>query len=187
MLLADRGRLPGSYPRRRRVYARPSSASPGADGPLASGAMKKPVLALVVVLVLAAVGGIGFALFERHDRGSLVSKSERACDGREKPVAGAPADLPLGLPRTAATTVLNVTAQGATTVAFARAEGGRDDIVAVRDRVLDDLKGAGYTVVGTDQEPGYEAEAELKGRYAGTVKVSPLCDGLLEVRYKIER
>ncbi len=72
-------------------------------------------------------------------------------------------------------------------MAFAKVEGGRDDIVAVRDRVLGDLKTAGYETVGTDQEPGYEAEAEIKGQYEGTLKVSPLCEGLLEVRYKIEQ
>ena len=32
-----------------------------------------------------------------------------------------------------------------------------------------------------------EAEAQVRGRYEGTVKVSPLCEGLLEVRYKIEQ
>lgn len=80
-----------------------------------------------------------------------------------------------------------MTTQGKTTVAFAKIPGGRDDIVAVRDRVLADLKTAGYTTVGTDQEPGYEAEAELGGKHDGTLKVSPLCEGLLEVRYKIQQ
>ena len=126
--------------------------------------MRKPaVVALVVVLALIALGGIGFAVFEHHERGGLVAKSERPCDGREKPVAGGPASLPLGLPATAGVTLLNVATQGSTTVAF------------------------GYTVEGTDQEPGYEAEAELAGTHEGTLKVSPLCTGLLEVRYKIEQ
>ena len=82
--------------------------------------------------------------------------------------------------------MLNVATQGATTVVFASEPGGRDDIVAVRDKVLADLAKAGYRVVGTDQEPGYEAEAELAGTHPGSLKVSPLCEGLLEVRYKIE-
>ncbi len=149
--------------------------------------MRKPVVALVTVLALAAAGGVGFALFERHERGGLVAKSERVCDGREQPVAGVPATLPLGLPTTAGSTLLNVDTQGKTTVAFVKLDGGRDDIVTVRDKVLTDLKAAGYTVEGTDQEPGYEAEAQLAGTNEGTLKVSPLCEGLLEVRYKIEQ
>jgi hypothetical protein len=149
--------------------------------------VKKPVLALVVVLALAAVGGVGFALFERHERGGLVTQSERPCDGREIPASGVPAALPLGLPATAGSTLLSVVEQGSTTVAFVKVDGGRKDIVTVRDAVLRDLGTAGYATVGTDQEPGYEAEAQLKGRYEGTLKVSPLCEGLLEVRYKIEQ
>lgn len=125
-------------------------------------------------------------MFERHERGGLVTKSEQSCGGRAEPKAGAPAALPAGLPKTGDETVLNVATQGKTTVAFASIAGGRDDIVSVRDRVLDDLKKVGYTVVGTDQEPGYEAEAELGGTHPGSLKVSPLCEGLLEVRYKIE-
>lgn len=148
--------------------------------------MRKPAVVGVVVLALVGVGAGGFALFERNERQGLASKSVEACDGRDKPAPGAPSTLPLGLPLTEGETVLNVAKQGATTVAFASEPGGRDDIVAVRDKVLADLAKAGYRVVGTDQEPGYEAEAELAGTHTGSVKVSPLCEGLLEVRYKIE-
>ena len=133
-----------------------------------------------------AGGTGGFAVFERQEREGLATKSEQACTGRDKPAPGAPSSLPLGLPLTAGETVLEVATQGKTTVAFASEPGGRDDIVAVRDKVLVDLARVGYTVVGVDQEPGYEAEAELSGTHPGSVKVSPLCEGLLEVRYKIE-
>ena len=148
--------------------------------------MRKPVIALVTVLAVAAAGGIGFAVFERFERGELVKRSEEACGDSAEPASGAPDELPLDLPLTEGGTVLSVTSQGSTTVAFASLPGDRDDIVAVRDQVLDDLAEAGYEVVGTDQEPGYEAEAELSGTRPGSLKVSPLCEGLLEVRYKIE-
>jgi hypothetical protein len=147
--------------------------------------MRKPAAAgLVVALVVAGLGG--FAVFEHVERAGLAGKSEQACAGRDEPAAGAPATLPLDLPLTEGEKVLDVATQGRTTVAFASEPGGRDDIVAVRDKVLADLAKAGYTVVGTDQEPGYEAEAELAGTHPGSLKVSPLCEGLLEVRYKIE-
>lgn len=148
--------------------------------------MRHPVIALVAVLAVAAAGGATFALVERHNRGGLVARSEQSCNGRDQPQAGVSAALPLALPGTAGSRLLSVAQQGRTVVAYTTMPGGRDDIVAVRDRVLADLEGAGYRVAGTDQEPGYEAEAELAGLHEGTVKVSPLCTGLLEVRYKID-
>lgn len=148
--------------------------------------MRKLVIVALSVPAVLTAGGIGFAVFEHYEREALSAKSTEACDGRDKPAPGTPATLPLGLPMTEGETVLDVAEQGATTVVFASEPGGRDDIVAVRDKVLADLAKAGYRVVGTDQEPGYEAEAELAGTHPGSLKVSPLCEGLLEVRYKIE-
>lgn len=149
--------------------------------------VRRPTLIAVVVLAVLAAGGIGFALFERYERSGLASRSEQSCGDLLEPAAGAPAELPFDLPRTGEDqVVLQVAEQGATTVAFTRVPGGREDIVEVRDRVLADLARAGYTVEGTDQEPGFEAEAELGGTRPGSLKVSPLCEGYLEVRYKIE-
>lgn len=148
--------------------------------------VRKAVLVLVLVAAVGVAGGTGFAVLERAERGGLAEQAERACGAEASPAPGAPAELPLDLPLTDGETVLRVVTQGATTVAFASEPGGRDDIVAVRDEVLDDLREVGYEVVGTDQEPGYEAEAEISGPHTGTVKVSPLCTGLLEVRYKLE-
>jgi hypothetical protein len=48
--------------------------------------------------------------------------------------------------------------------------------------VLRGLGAVGYRVVGTDQEPGHEGEADVAGPHGGTIKVPPLCAGLLEVR-----
>ena len=148
--------------------------------------MRKTAVAALAVVGVVAAGAAGFAVFEKFERGGLAKKSEQACGDRDDPVAGAPSALPLGLPLTEGEKVLRVETQGRTTVAFASEPGGRDDIVTVRDRVLADLAKAGYSVVDTDQEPGYEAEAELDGTHPGSLKVSPLCEGLLEVRYKIE-
>ena len=143
-------------------------------------------MVVLVVVLLAALGGVGFAVFERFERGELAARSGEPCNGRDQPAGGAPAALPLGLPLTEGERVLSVATQGVITVAFAGLPGDRDDIVSTRDRVLADLTSAGYRVVGTDQEPGYEAEAQLDGPHEGTLKVSPLCEGLLEVRYRID-
>ena len=133
------------------------------------------------VVALAVVGGVGFALFERHERGAFAAAAEKPCP------AAAPAGvaMPLDVPLHEGATVRRVTEQGAATVAFADVPGGRDDIVTVRDAVLADLKAAGYDVVGTDQEPGFEAEAEVAGPHEGTLRVVPLCEGTLEVRYAL--
>jgi hypothetical protein len=149
--------------------------------------MKKPVVALLVVLGLLAAGGIGWALFERHERSGIKKTAEKSCAGLDTPEAGAPKELPLGLPLSDGETVLSVTTQGKTTIAFAKMPGTRDDVVKVRDQVLTDLKAKGYTVPGTDQEPGYEAEAELGGTHEGTLKVAPLCQDVLSIRYKINQ
>ncbi|MCW2607907.1 MAG: hypothetical protein JWO60_2600 [Frankiales bacterium] len=147
--------------------------------------MKKPALAALVVAGLLVVGGVGFALFERHERSGLAARAELACEGRDEVEQGTPADLPLALPAPEGGTLTKVAEQGSTQIAFVKVPGDRDDLVRVRDAVLEDLTGSGYEVVGKDQEPGYEAEAEVSGPHDGTVKVTPLCEGQLQVRYAV--
>ena len=72
--------------------------------------------------------------------------------------------------------------QGSTDVVFGRVEG--TDVVAVRDQVEAALRAAGYEVSGTDQE-AVEAEVHVVRPLDGTVRVSALCDGVLEVRYRL--
>ena len=143
--------------------------------------MKRVLIGLVV---LALLGGVGFYVFERFERAGIAEAATEACGDDD--AASTSATLPFDLPLPEGGAVLRTDKQGATTVAFASVPGGRDDIVEKRDAVLDQLKGAGYTVAGTDQEPGYEAEAQLEGTHTGTLRVKPLCEGRLEVRYKIE-
>lgn len=146
--------------------------------------MRTPLEVVSVVVALAVLGSGGFFVFERFERAGIAEQATVACDGKTSSTASA---LPFDLPLTDGEKVLRIAEQGATTVAFASVPGGRDDIVAERDLVLEDLEAAGYRVTGTDQEPGYEAEAQLAGPHEGTLRVKPLCTGLLEVRYKIEQ
>lgn len=139
---------------------------------------------LLPLLVLAVLAGVGFYLFERHERAGIAEAASVPCGDEAKPTTASA--LPYGIPLSQDETVLRVAKQGATVVAFASLPGGRDDIVGKRDAVLVDLAKVGYEVVETDQEPGYEAEAQVEGPHTGTLRVKPLCDGLLEVRYKIE-
>lgn len=147
--------------------------------------MRNPVvrvaLALVVLAVLAVVG---FRVFEHFDQAGIKKDATRACGDLDTPTGGATVPARLTLP--AGQKLLRVQTQGKTTVVFTSAAGGRDDILSVRESVLTALKSQGYTVKGTDQEPGIEAEAELEGTAAGTLRVKPLCTDRLEIRYKIE-
>ena len=147
--------------------------------------MKSPAAKVAAaVVVLALLGGLGFWLFERNERAGIASKATEPCGTLDTP-EGNPT-LPAGLTLPGGQKLLRVQKQGKTSVAFASIPGGRDDIVEARDAVLGALKNQGFTVKGTDQEPGYEAEAELAGTADGTLRVKPLCEGRLEVRYKIE-
>lgn len=149
--------------------------------------MKNPaVRVLIIVVVLAVLAVVGFRVFEHFEQGGIKQDAGRACGGLDTPAASASASLPPGLTLPAGQKVLRVQTQGKTTVVTASTAGNRTDILPVRDAILTALRGQGFTVKGTDQEPGIEAEAQIAGTATGTVRVKPLCTDRLEVRYKIE-
>lgn len=139
--------------------------------------LKLPAVVLVAVLA-AACGGAA----KPSD-----ADQPTPCNGVDSPTAGAPTELPLGLPLTPGATVLRVETQGKTTISYAKVAGDNRRLVAVRDQVLAALRAKGYTASSLDAEPGFEAEAELQGPHHGTLKVTPLCKGVLRIRYKINQ
>lgn len=142
---------------------------------------RRPVQAVLAVVVLAVLGLVAFQVFERFEQAEVKAQASEDCPG---PAAGGA--LPLDLPSSEGVVLRRVAEQGRTTAVFADTPGGPTDIVTVRDRILDDLRAAGYQVVGTDQEMDAEAEAEVSmGSRDGTLRVKPLCTGTLEVRYAI--
>jgi len=138
---------------------------------------KLPALLLLVVLT----AGCG------NDPETPAAEPPKPCTGIDSPEAGAPTELPLGLPLTAGATVLRVETQGKTLISYAKLPGDEDDLVAVRDKVLAELKTKGYIASNLDAEAGFEAEAELNGTHHGTLKVTPLCKDLLQIRYKVNQ
>lgn len=132
--------------------------------------------AVLAVALLAGCGGGG--------SGGAAAPSDEPCGDQDTPVGGGAVPPALELPADAK--LLRVASQGRTVVVFTSTAGGRDDLVAIRDRTLEHLTSKGSTVVGTDQEPGAEAEAEVAGTFDGTLRVTPLCAGRVEVRYKVE-
>lgn len=99
------------------------------------------------------------------------------------PTDAPPADLPL----IDGGTAYRSDKVGATEIFFVRAPGTAEDLVAVRDAAVAKLTKAGYTLKGTDQEPGAEAEAEFEGPHEGTLNVQTLCSGQVKVRYRLEK
>lgn len=147
--------------------------------------VKHPAVRVVLALVaLAVLGVVGFRVFEHFEQGGIKKDAGRACGDLDTPTGSATVPAALSLPL--GQKLLRVQTQGKTAVVFASVQGGRDDILSVRESVLTSLKGQGYTVKGTDQEPGIEAEAELEGTASGTLRVKPLCTDRLEIRYKME-
>ena len=145
--------------------------------------MKLPVKIVLALVVAAGLGFGGFAVFEHFDRAGIVKDAQRSCGNLDTPT-GSPA-LPTGFALPSGQKLLKVESQGKTTLVVASVDGARSGVVKARDAVVADLLAAGYTKTGTDQEPGYEAEAQLGGKGDASVKVRPLCSGRLEVRYTL--
>jgi hypothetical protein len=98
------------------------------------------------------------------------------------PAADPQASLPEGFPQLPGQVLYGPASQGRTTIVFGRVEG--DDFVALRDRLADELEAVGYSLDGTDQE-AVEAEAHFSQPTEGSVRVKQLCEGVLEVRYRL--
>ena len=95
--------------------------------------------------------------------------------------------LPSDVPAPAgASSAYESQSQGATKFWFFAVDGTPDDLASQRDAYDDTLKAKGYTIKGTDQEEGAEAEAEFEGPHGGTTQFIPLCQGKIRVRVKLE-
>ena len=98
------------------------------------------------------------------------------------PAADPSASLPEGFPRLPDQVLYGAASQGATRIVFGRVPG--EDFEALRDELAASLEEAGYSLDGTDQE-AVEAEAHFSQPVEGSVRVKQLCDGVLEVRYRL--
>lgn len=130
-------------------------------------------LALVAVPLLVALAGCG--------GGGAGTAKPTAKPCGTLPTADPAATLPSGFPAPQQV-LFDAATQGKASIVFGLVDDG--DFVRVRDDLVDRLKAAGYTIEGTDQE-SVEAEAQFSGPHSGTIKVEPLCEGRVKVRYKI--
>ena len=107
---------------------------------------------------------------------------DTAADCEELPPADPAVTLPEGFPAPEGQVLYEQASQGSTRIVFGRLPG--DDFVAARDRVKTALESAGYAVEGTDQE-AVEAEVHFREPLDGTVRVTQLCEGQLQLRYRL--
>jgi hypothetical protein len=98
------------------------------------------------------------------------------------PAADPTATLPEGFPQLPDQVLYGAASQGATRILFGRVPG--EDFQALRDELAVALEDAGYSLDGTDQE-AVEAEAHFSSPREGSVRVKQLCEGVLEVRYRL--
>ena len=127
------------------------------------------------VAVLAALAGCGSG-------GSTGPTPDAAAPCTSLPAADPAASLPDGFPVLDDQVLYGAASQGATRIVFGRVPG--DDFEALRDSLAAELEAAGYSLDGTDQE-AVEAEAHFSQPIEGSVRVKQLCEGLLEVRYRL--
>jgi hypothetical protein len=146
--------------------------------------VKKPVIALIAVVVVVAVAAGGWAVFEHFERADKIKDAKKDCAGLDVVVAGA--TLPAGFTLPSDEKLLRVETQGKTSIVYASVDGDRKDLVAIRDRVVDALTAAGYKKTHTDQEPTFEADAGVsKNGVDDSINVRPLCAGKAVVRYTL--
>jgi hypothetical protein len=143
---------------------------------------KRILIAVVAVAVIIGIGIGGWAVFEHFDHAGKIKDAGKPCGGLDV-VHGTPS-VPAGFTLPDGQKLLQVQSQGKTQILYASTDGGRNDIVSVRDQVTQALTADGYKVTHTDQEPTYEAEATVtRNGTDDTVQVQPLCSGRLRVRY----
>lgn len=141
--------------------------------------------ALAALAALPLLLGVAACSEEDKDKAGAARVAATPCpDGLDTDRAAE--ELPPDFPSLSGARLYRLESQGKTKIWYATLDGGTDDLVPVRDRIVDGLKGKGYDIEGTDQEQGAEAEAEFKGPHEGTVRTRPLCDGHVEIRYKLE-
>lgn len=93
--------------------------------------------------------------------------------------------LPADFPTVTGWQPVQVTDQGRTREVSGVLRGEVGDLVTVRDNAADELTSAGYHQGGTDEEVGFEAEAEFEGPQQVGIKVRPLCRDYLVLSYTV--
>lgn len=132
----------------------------------------------VALLVALAIAGceVG-AADDSSAPPAAVATSGRACSGVAK--TAEPGAVPRGFPKSPDLVFFRVQKQGKTFYHLGHIGGS--GVVEARDRLADDLRKAGFTVGAGDSEGNFEADTEFSGPREGSLRVTPLCEGRLQI------
>ena len=144
--------------------------------------MKKTVtVALMLPLVLGSLSACSKKKTAATPVASPSASASTSCDG--KLTADPSVKLPAGFPTELTLILTSMQNAGATKIYFGALP--ETDISGARDDLAAKLVANKYKIVGQDQEPGIEAEAQFTGPHDGTLRTRFLCTGYLEVRYSL--
>jgi hypothetical protein len=116
-----------------------------------------------------------------------AAAAESECGQKTTPRPELLRQLPAGFPTVTGWQPTEVTNQGQTRAVSGVLRGEVADLVTVRDNAADEIVTEGYNQTGSDEEVGYEAEAEFEGPQEVSVKVRPLCRDHLVLTYTVRQ
>ena len=116
-----------------------------------------------------------------------AAAAEAACGQQPAPRPELIGQLPGGFPTITGWQPTKVTNQGQSREVSGVLRGKVSELVTVRDNAADELVSSGYDQTGSDEEAGYEAEAEFEGPQEVSIKVKPLCRDYLVLTYTVRQ
>jgi hypothetical protein len=151
-----------------------ASSDTGSRSPAASGS------------AAGSAAGTAAASGDEDSDAPAESASAADCGTRTTPHPQLAARLPAGFPTVAGWSATEVVSQGQTRAVRGVVAGAAKNIAAVRDAAVARIIAAGYSRTGSDQEPGFEADADFNGPHQGNINVRALCRGFLVLTYTIQ-
>ncbi|MDQ1736613.1 MAG: hypothetical protein QOH56_2864 [Pseudonocardiales bacterium] len=135
----------------------------------------------------AASTSVTASASETDTDGPSAGAASAPCGAAARPDPKAARQLPAGFPTVTGWRATEVVTQGRTHAIHGSVPAELGEIVAMRDAAVAAIGAAGYVKTGSDQEPGFEADADFDGPHRGNLRVRALCSGYLDVIYTIEQ
>ncbi|MEO6501540.1 MAG: hypothetical protein ABIQ09_06470 [Jatrophihabitantaceae bacterium] len=116
-----------------------------------------------------------------------AAAAESECGQKTTPRPELLRQLPAGFPTVTGWQPIEVVNQGQTRAVSGALRGEVTELVTVRDNAADEIVAEGYEQTGSEEEVGYEAEAEFEGPQEVSIKVRPLCRDHLVLTYTVRQ
>ncbi|MEO7261113.1 MAG: hypothetical protein ABI047_07665 [Jatrophihabitantaceae bacterium] len=150
-----------------------SGAASGLSAATSSAASASPFLS----------GSAGSSESESESAGA----AQEACRQQPSPRPELLRQLPADFPTVTGWQPTELAIQGQSRAFSGVLRGEVADLVTVRDNAADELVNAGYIQAGSDEEVGFEAEAEFNGPQEVSIKVKLLCRDYLVLTYTVRQ